>query len=226
MGVLTTAGTAIRSGDRLSELYEMYIAEKNYSDRPTKDINKEYAAKVIKEVTPVVLSTGFTVGTIIMLCKHSIKTEAGLIAGLYFAERQLERVKELGADEQVNQAMLEDIDVDWLDINKGKVIVYEPYSDQLIVTTEAAITKADEHLNKRLQNNYIVRLRTLLKDLKAYIPDIADNIGWEMGNEEQMYYWKLAQAPYINLKLSKPYDIHGREIYVLEYEIPPTWLKS
>ena len=225
VGVLTTTGLAIRSGDRLSNIYEMYIAEKNYSDRSTSEINKEYAAKVVKELGPVILSAGATIGVIVGLCKHSIKTEAGLIASLYFAREQLERVKELGS-EHVDEVRLEDVDVDFLDVPKDRVLVYEPYSDQLLVTSESEIERAENKANRKLQNHYVVRLSSILKDLKAYIPNESYNIGWEMGNTTQMEYWKLAKAPYISLKLEKAKEPIQREIYILRYEVPPGLLEQ
>jgi hypothetical protein len=217
MGVLTTAGTAIRSGDRLSELYEMYIAEKNYSDRLSKDINKEYAVKAAKEVVPVLISAGLTIVDIIMLCEHSIKTETGLISALYFA-RALSDPNE--SDLEARFAP-EDVEC-----GPNELVFYDRLSDQIITTTPEKIRKAETNATRKLNQFYIARYSSVLADLGGSATVDSYYSGWEISNPRQLSKWNRIGDPYISLRQGRTINLYGKDIPLLEWNVQPSLLEK
>ena len=223
-GILTTTGIAIRSGDRLSDIYERYTAELNYNHEKTEEeIKLEYAKKAAKEVLPLAASLIFTISSVAFLAGRSIKREAALASALYLAQDRLQKLSK--TDKDVDKYRLEDkTDIP----NKpNRILLYEPYSDQVIVTTEAKIRKAEDKANARLQQYYLVRLSSIIRDLGGKPAPITDYIGWETANKMQMQQWNLANDIYIKLLMYPAhYSVHEKPLDCLDYDIPPAMLSS
>ena len=221
LGLAATVGIAIKTGVQLDSLYEMYTSELNYNhDKPANEIKMEYASKAARECIPLAISTAATAASIIFQGKHSLKTEAALVSALYLSRQQLQRA----TDRKRTDIFLEDKQIPQ---SKGRILLYEPYTDQIIPTTEAKIRKAEDKANARLQQYYLVRLSSIIRDLGGKPCSIADYIGWETANEMQMKQWKIAGDVYIRLdRYDAHYSVTEKPLDFLDYDIPPAMLTS
>lgn len=203
----------------------------NYNtDETSIQIKIKYAKEAAKVLCPLIVSLGATAGTILLLGSHSLKTEAALIGSLIAAKHQLEEIRtsylnNVPLDDVVNHFRLRDVK-DIPDA-EDRILLYEPYSDQVIPTTEEKILIAEDNANRKLQRYYIVRLSSIIKDLGGKPCDILDYLGWETANERQMEQWNLAKCPYIKLsRYPAHYSISENPIDCLDYDIPPAMLSS
>lgn len=219
-GLITTVYTSVKGGIELSDHVDEYIAEKNYGNE--KQVKRKYAKTFAKDLTPAAISFIFTGGMILSLRSQSINAQTALMSSLFLAKSQVDKL----IKEDTQASIAEPLITDDLDVPPDRILVYEPYSDQLIVTSESALERAEAIANKKLQENYVVRLSTIIKALGGYVGDLQSYIGWEMGNEYQMQIWNVAQCAYISLKLTKPTVLKGREVYILKFEVPPAFLSE
>ena len=228
-GVGTTAVLSFNAGKEFDSLYEMYITELNYSSDNKSDVFKRYLPLFIKLFAPAFGAAAATIAMVILMAKFSMKTQAALMGALAIATTKLD-VLNSEKDDQVaveqeeeflNKAMNEE---ECKKISEEAMLLYEPYTGLIFTTTKEKIDKALRHANKKLQNNYIVRLESILYDMagsKART-QFGANMGWEMDNEKQMYMWRKCKGPLIDIYLNRSYDVHGRTILRVEWNVAPS----
>lgn len=208
MGLVTTTGTAIRCGDRLSSLYELYLAEVNYNHDETKEaIRKRYLLQAAKEVYPTALLFGATAVSILGMYSEAKSIESTLLhaLSLYGGSALLYSKGEAPAENDNRYNRTE------------KFRVYDGYSRTEFNTTIGRIEKAEDRANAKLQNNYIVRFSSVMHSLGTDVPDYCYYLGWEMNNENQMKEWCRSGGPYISIK------VNNGELY---FTPEPKWLKG
>jgi len=205
----------MRSGDRLSNIYEMYAAELNYNhEEPANAIRLKYAKKALKEVAPVIFSAGATIGCIAGMYGQSVKIEKGLLACLAAFPASMVTCTDDYPDISVKP-------------KRNQIVVREYHTKTQFVTTRRAIERAEARANKKLQNNYIVRLSSVMHSLGTDVPDYAYHLGWEMDNEIQMDKWKVYGGPFISINIDEqPTIVDGVEVYDLYFKVLPEWLED
>ena len=208
MGLVTTTGTAIRCGDRLSSLYELYLAEVNYNNDETKEtIRKRYLWKAAKEVCPTALLFGATAVSILGMYNEAKTIESTLLHALsLYGGSALLYSKSEDASED-----------DGCPNRTEKFRVHDGYSRTEFSTTIGRIGKAEDRANAKLQNNYIVRFSSVMHSLGTDVPDYCYYLGWEMDNENQMKEWRRSGGPYISIVVDRG------ELY---FRPEPKWLRK
>lgn len=101
-----------------------------------------------------------------------------------------------------------------------KVLVYEPYTDQYIETTNEAIWVAMYKANEQLQKTFDVRLNYIIRLLGGKPTSDGEKIGWNWENEVQDYAWSYYGGPWIEpCPCVRP---HGnKEAVALFYMVDP-----
>lgn len=80
----------------------------------------------------------------------------------------------------------------------SKLLVYEPYTDQYFYTTRETMAWAMLEANRRLMNQYDVRLNYIIKLLGGVPKPEGNKIGWNWENETQDYAWSYYGGPWID----------------------------
>lgn len=228
-GVIVTSVLCIKAGSELESVTEMYTTEKNFSDRSKVDLAKEYIPKIAKTLAPSAISGAATIGAIAILCRKSVKTEGALSASLMLATTQLETLRTI-VPEEVEKVYISTNEEKYKDViptSKCEILVEEPYTGQIIATSAKTLDKAVARANKRIQNNYILRLNRFIRDIGGDEMVFADYIGWAFDSNAQQKYWEEAECLYFAIRLKRSYqDSYGRTIHPIEYKIDPVDLFS
>ena len=193
----------------------MYIAEKNYSDRPTSEINKDYILKVVDATWPVAISMAGTLGVIFGLCKYSIITEASLCSALLVARGALRE-----SDDESIARHLED-----RDIPEGDLVLYDFITDQIVNTTYDKIRIAEDKATRKLNQFHKVRYSSVISDLGGSATVDSYYSGWDTDDIVQMKIWNLNKYPYIQIDISREIDLHGRRIPMINWNAQPIELE-
>lgn len=101
----------------------------------------------------------------------------------------------------------------------SKLLVYEPYTDQYFYTTRETIAWVMLEANKRLMNQFDVRLNYIIKMLGGVPKPEGDKIGWNWENESQDYAWSYYGGPWIELMPDVRKDKRGA--LCLFYQVDP-----
>ena len=214
-GVATTVYLTIKATPHAESHYEEYVMTKNFDPNNT-DATKRFVGQVICDYNKAFISAGVTVAAILLLDEHHNKAEKALLASLYLAKTQLEDLhEEIPFDYSIGN--------DIPKTKKDEILVYEPYTDQLFPTTMKLIEKAENKLNKRLNQFYTVKLNRFVKDIGGRACSFGDTIGWAVTNEMQMDIWNTTDGPYEKIIL-KSQDQDGRRIYIIDYDVKPLWI--
>lgn len=84
------------------------------------------------------------------------------------------------------------------DVTKREILVYEPYTDQYIVTTTEMIAFAMLKANEKFQKEYDVRINYIIKLLGGEAKPEGNEIGWNMENDAQTSQWCHGGGPWIS----------------------------
>lgn len=101
----------------------------------------------------------------------------------------------------------------------AKLLVYEPYTDQYFYTTRETIAWVMLEANRRLMQNFDVRLNYIIKMLGGIPKPEGDLIGWNWENEVQEYSWSYFGGPWIELVPDVRKDKKGA--LCLFYQVDP-----
>lgn len=101
----------------------------------------------------------------------------------------------------------------------SKILVYEPYTDQYFYTTRETIAWVMLEANKRLMNDYDVRLNYIIKMLGGKPTPLGNKIGWNWENELQDNAWSYFGGPWIELMPDVREDKNGA--LCLFYQVNP-----
>lgn len=101
----------------------------------------------------------------------------------------------------------------------SKLLVYEPYTDQYFYTTRETIAWVMLEANKRLMNNYDVRLNYIIKMLGGKSKPEGNLLGWNWENELQDDAWGYFGGPWIELMPDVREDKNGA--LCLFYQVNP-----
>lgn len=199
-GVIGCCVLSVRAGKK--------IAVSGIDELETKEKVKEYA----KVLIPTGLCAGVTVFTILASNHSHVRKEAALLglATMWkknYKELDTEVTDKLGAEEasKIHQNIIKKrIENDpqmQMVVPTGKILVYEPNTDQYIETTKEALTMAMLKANEKLQKTFDVRLGYIIKLLGGTTighPE-ANELGWNWENEAQEYAWSYYGGPWIEL---------------------------
>ena len=103
----------------------------------------------------------------------------------------------------------------------SKMLVYEPYTDQYFYTTRETIAWAMLEANKRLMNQYDVRLNYIIGLLGGKATPEGDKIGWNWENDTQDYAWSYYGGPWIEIMPDIRTYNDGTQAFVLFYQVDP-----
>ena len=101
----------------------------------------------------------------------------------------------------------------------AKILVYEPYTDQYFYTSRETIAWVMLEANRRLMQNFDVRLNYIIKMLGGIPKPEGDLIGWNWENEVQDYSWSYFGGPWIELVPDVRKDKKGA--LCLFYQVDP-----
>lgn len=228
IGVGATAVMTAKAVPYFTEYHEEWIASRNFAENDDEkyEADFEFVKKTLKVFSPAILLGASTVLLILMLDKSHIKQEVALMAQLYSAKKFIIDCAKDQAEEEGIKVRYDFSDYsDYIlkkKVKKDEIIVYEPYTDQLFLTTERLLEKAEIKGNKRLNNYYFETLNRFIKDVGGKPCPFGDILGWSCDKEYQMDKWQK-DGPYLGIKKT-PYDVEGRTVYVLDYDVNPLWL--
>lgn len=208
--VITAVGLAFKVGPALESLYEIYTAERNFSDKDLKEINKEYGMKALKKLVPVVIFAGASILFIAGIVKEAKKERRLMAEDLYFYAK--ERIE--NSEMEVSKPSKE------LITSRSEIFVYEPYSGQYFATTLKVLDRASRKNTKRLTENYRVSLNRFIRDAGGKPTSIGDYIGWDLNSDEQMDWWS-ENEPSIDIYLSREFEADGKFMNVLAFNVQP-----
>lgn len=103
----------------------------------------------------------------------------------------------------------------------GEILVYEPYTDQYIITTRERIAFAMLEANEKLQKSFDVRLNYIIKLLGGKWTPEGDKIGWNWENEAQDYAWSYYGGPWIDMWPNIVKRCDGHEALCIFYSVDP-----
>ena len=101
-----------------------------------------------------------------------------------------------------------------------KILVFEPYTEQYIVTTRERIAWAMLRANERLQKDFEVKLNFIIGMLGGKKTIEGDRIGWNMELEAQDYAWGYYGGPWIEM-FTDVQEHGGKEALCLFYQVDP-----
>lgn len=208
--VITAVGLAFKVGPALESLYEIYTAERNFSDKDPKEINKEYGMKALKKLVPVVIFAGASILFIAGIVKEAKKERRLMAEDLYFYAKERIENSELEVSKPSKELIT----------SRSEIFVYEPYSGQYFATTLKVLDRACRKNTKRLTENYRVSLNRFIRDAGGKPTSIGDYIGWDLNSDEQMDWWS-ENEPSIDIYLSREFEADGKFMNVLAFNVQP-----
>ena len=208
--VITAVGLALKAGPALESLYEIYVAERNFSDKDPKEINKEYGVKAIKKLAPVVIFAASSILFIAEIVKEAKKERRLMAEDLYFYTKEHVRNSGITVSKPKEELMT----------SKSEIFVYEPYSGQYFTTTLRVLDRACMKNTRRLTENYRVSLNRFIRDAGGKPTSIGDYIGWDLNSDEQMPWWS-ENEPSIDIYLSREFEADGKFMNVLAFNVQP-----
>ena len=194
---------------------------------------KEY----IRAYWKTVLAGGITCALIISSDRIHVKNEVALAgAAAMFKDKYadikkklinevgLERAQEI-ENEAVQEAVIGDVNDNHVDVpprdGNNDLLIYEPYTKQLIWTTEHKITQALLEANKKLCTSFEVYLNTIIKAIGGEEKPLGEELGWSWDNEVQDYNWSYTGGPWIELIPAVYKTVNGEKIRALVYLVDP-----
>ena len=173
---------------------------------------KEKAVTYAKVYAKTAASAAVTVGLIIGSDRAHVGKEAALIGVAAMWKDKLvaldkKVIDKVGSEEakEIHHEILKDqmrknpYTGRQPDVSKREILVYEPYTDQYIITTTEKIAWAMLKANEKLQKEYDVRLNYIITAIGGVAKPEGHEIGWNMENEHQDYSWSYYGGPWIDL---------------------------
>ena len=102
---------------------------------------------------------------------------------------------------------------------QGEILLYEPYTEQLILTTHDRLDSSLGKVNKLLHSRYECKLNKFLKMIGGKTCTFGDLLGWSCYNDRQMDIWKH-EGPLAEVELEEHQADKGM-IYVMNYNVDP-----
>lgn len=194
--------------------------------------NGSKAKKVLKTglcYIPTGVAMALTVTTILFMHKEHISKET-MLAGLgaAWADQALANEKKNDAvvEREPELIQSEEDTVDMLaPLGEGKILVYEPFSDQYIWTTAERIYAAQAEANIDLQKHWAVGVNLIICILGGKPSKSLEKVGWALDDEVCDYNASFFGGLYIRI-LPRIKKVNGRDCVYLMYEIQPTLLDT
>ena len=103
----------------------------------------------------------------------------------------------------------------------GKLLIYEPYTDQYFYASRETIAWAMLEANRKLMQQYDVRLNYIIGLLGGKTTPEGNKIGWNWENEVQDEAWSYYDGPWIELMPNVVKTKGGKEAFCLMYMVGP-----
>lgn len=205
-------------------------------DLDTKEKIKQY----VKCYWKAGLSAALTVGAIIGSDRIHVGKEVALagVAAMWkdkfvgldkkmeevVGEEKANEIREETVKEQIKRSKEKPTASQYREVREGtgKILVYEPYTDQYIVTSTERIAWALLAANEKLAKDFDVRLNFIIKMIGGVPKPLGDKIGWNWENESQDCCWSYYGGPWIEKCMDIYTDDTGMEALCLFYQVDPT----
>lgn len=182
--------------------------EKIKPEMETKEKAKEYAKVYAKAAISAAVTSGLILGSDrIHVGKEAALIGVATMCKEKFVDLDNKVIEKLGPEEatKIHKEVLDDeikrhpYTGKQPDVSKREILVYEPYTDQYIVTTTEKIAWTMLKANEKLQKEYDVRLNYIITMLGGEAKPEGHLRGWNMENDVQEYAWSYYKGPWIDL---------------------------
>lgn len=225
---ITCSRDTIKAQEELKKLEEQGVIIETKRDK-VKSLWKCYI--------PTMAAGGFTILSISLAGYLNHKTEMALAAALALNKDNLKKfekkAKDILGEDKVREIRTE-IAKDEAEENKNKmpkkpipdgcITLYEPYSEQFIVTTIEKISLAKFAMNEDLARNGEASFDKNIRILggKASTKPDHEKLGWCMENEVQQWNWSYEKglSPWIEFYTCE-FELDGEMVTSLVYNVPP-----